>query len=296
VTTPYNLHGHVLSNRVAIIVLGPLAPDLRLVKAGSGVGTVTVRNGSPLTFFLRAVNNASAGPTLGDITVTDTLPIGLSFVSAGSDARCSVAGQVVTCTDPGPLNPGQSLTFTVHTQVGPAMAAVGQRMTLSNTAGVTTPYNLHGHVLSNRVAIIVLGPLAPDVSVMKQASPGPLPTRAETVNGGQVKFLLSATNATTAGPTVGDITVTDRLPAGLIFDGSLSDTRCRAARRVVTCVDHGPLAAGQGLSFKVITRVGSAVAGAGRTVTLPNTATVTTPYNLHGAVRSSPVTIVVRGQ
>ncbi len=55
--------------------------DLAITKAKSGGGSFTVGvNGS----YDIAIDNTSASPTTGAVTVSDTLPAGLTFVSAGS--------------------------------------------------------------------------------------------------------------------------------------------------------------------------------------------------------------------
>jgi uncharacterized repeat protein (TIGR01451 family) len=70
--------------------------DLQVKKSHSGVFTV----GSTGTYTV-TVNNAGTGPSSGTITVTDTLPAGLTYLSTGSGGTgwtCGAAGQVVTCT------------------------------------------------------------------------------------------------------------------------------------------------------------------------------------------------------
>jgi MSHA biogenesis protein MshQ len=90
----------------------------QLIPLKNAVYTLTVSNGGP---------NAETGP----ITVTDTLPSGLSLVSAsGAGWTCGSAGKVVTCSHPGPLDVSASLppiTLTV------AVAASGS---MTNTASV----------------------------------------------------------------------------------------------------------------------------------------------------------------
>ena len=67
------------------------------VSGGTGTYTITVSN--------------AAGMEREDniVTVTDTLPAGLTFNSAsGTGWSCSAAGQVVTCTHAPTLNAGAS--------------------------------------------------------------------------------------------------------------------------------------------------------------------------------------------
>jgi hypothetical protein len=74
-------------------------------------------------------------PTTGVITVTDTLPSTLTFISAtGAGWICGAAGQVVTCTDAGPIAPSGS-AGNIALTVAVAGNATG---TITNTATVTT--------------------------------------------------------------------------------------------------------------------------------------------------------------
>ena len=70
-----------------------IAPQLNLAKSHAGDFTV----GTNGVYTLQA-SNTGAAPTAGTLTVTDTLPAGLTYVSAtGAGWTCSAAGQVVTC-------------------------------------------------------------------------------------------------------------------------------------------------------------------------------------------------------
>src|SRR5205085_525597 len=67
------------------------------------------------------VSNLGTGPTTGAITVTDTLPAGLGFVS-GSGAGWSFAssGNIVTATHAAPLADGDSLVCGITVSVAAA--------------------------------------------------------------------------------------------------------------------------------------------------------------------------------
>ena len=78
-------------------ILVAVAPDLRLTKTHAGSFTA----GSTGAYTLTPDNQLGTGATSGTITVTDTLPTGLSYVATGSGGtgwNCSVSGQIVTCT------------------------------------------------------------------------------------------------------------------------------------------------------------------------------------------------------
>src|ERR1019366_8216331 len=79
-----------------------LSPDLAIAVSHSGSFTAG-QNG----VFTIAVNNAGTAATSGTITVTDTLNSNFSFVSGtGTGWACGNVGQVVTCTNAGPIASG----------------------------------------------------------------------------------------------------------------------------------------------------------------------------------------------
>lgn len=90
---------------------GP-SPDLFIVKAHSGNFVV----GTNATYGISLFNSGSVA-TSGAYTVTDTLPAGLTFVSAtGTGWSCAAAGQIVTCTSSTVVTPGpgpNNITITV---------------------------------------------------------------------------------------------------------------------------------------------------------------------------------------
>ncbi len=105
-------------------------PDLALTKAHSG-NFIVGQNGA---YTLSVGNAATAGPTTGPITATDTLPAGLSFLSGiGSGTRPAAVGQTVTRTNPSPLPPGASSKVVLEVGIGPAA-----RPSVTNTATVST--------------------------------------------------------------------------------------------------------------------------------------------------------------
>ena len=61
------------------------------------------------TYLLNISNAATAGPTYGTVTETFPVPAGQTPISAsGVGWSCSQSGQLVTCTTPSTLEPGQS--------------------------------------------------------------------------------------------------------------------------------------------------------------------------------------------
>lgn len=101
--------------------------DLSISK--SHVGSFTVGQGATYALALANAGSVSSGA----MTVTDTLPAGLTFVSgSGTGWTCGAAGQVVTCSNPAGLASGASSAITLSVQIGPAAAP-----SVTNTATVS---------------------------------------------------------------------------------------------------------------------------------------------------------------
>jgi len=81
-------------------------PDLTIAKTHSSVFT-TGQIGVPYTITVSSLVGPSAGPTSGTVTVTDTLPAGLSATSLfGPGWACDVG--TLTCTRSDTLSPGNA--------------------------------------------------------------------------------------------------------------------------------------------------------------------------------------------
>jgi large repetitive protein len=181
---------------------------------------------------------ANHGPSdAANATITDTLPAGLTYVSATSsdDWTCSASGQDVTCAHPTPLPNGSitTVTVTVHvasTVIGPIVNTA----TVSSTTDDPVPGN---NTDSDNTDINLQADLAITKSHTETA-----------VAGDSLDYTLDVANDGPSDvPATSTITVTDPLPAGLTYQ-SASGTgwACRYApgTRLVTCTTPGPLAAG----------------------------------------------------
>src|SRR5258705_8994854 len=85
--------------------------DMQMVSVTASPGFTS---GFNATYTLTVINNGPQSAP-GPVTVIDTLPAGLTFVSATPPAgwTCANAGQVVTCTLPGAEVKNVTLTFTI---------------------------------------------------------------------------------------------------------------------------------------------------------------------------------------
>ncbi|MBK7660968.1 MAG: DUF11 domain-containing protein [Betaproteobacteria bacterium] len=108
-----------------------LTVDLQLVKSHAGSFTV----GTSGTYSLVVGNALGAAPTSGTITVTDTLPAGLTFVSAiGTGWSCLHAAGVVTCTSSAVIAAGATSANPIALTVAVGPTAVPN---VTNTASVS---------------------------------------------------------------------------------------------------------------------------------------------------------------
>jgi uncharacterized repeat protein (TIGR01451 family) len=88
-----------------------------------------VSAGGTLTYTIVVTNNGPSAAT--GVKFVDTLPAGLTFVSASPGANVTASGNTITGTI-GNLGVGQSVTYTIVTTVGPTVSG-----TITNTVTVT---------------------------------------------------------------------------------------------------------------------------------------------------------------
>ena len=118
------------------LTVDPQTPKLTTQLTDSG----SFKQGDSGSFLIDVTNDVGAEKTTGLITVTDTLPAGLTPTSAsGTGWSCSIVGQLVTCTRPGDganaLNPGVSAPeITLGVNISGSAPAH-----LDNTAVADTP-------------------------------------------------------------------------------------------------------------------------------------------------------------
>ncbi len=244
-------------------------PDLSITKTHSGSFTLGTNGAYTLT-----VTNVGAASTTGTITVTDTLPIGMTFVSAtGVGWTCNPNNQIISCTNSGILAPSasSSLTLTVNLSVADG---------LTNIATVSTPGDQNTANNIARDPTTITADNQPDLSIAKTHS-------GSFTVGTNGSYLISVTNVGTANAT-GTITVTDTLPAGLSYvSGVGSGWTCTAANQVITCTVAGPItpASNRTITISVLPTLGGTltnianVSGAGDNNAANNTASDPTLVN-----------------
>ncbi len=188
-----NLTNDTATDPVTIVGL----PDLTIAK--THVGTSFSPGGS-VTFTLTA-SNVGAAPTTAVATVSDTLPAGLTATAiSGPTWSCTLAP--LTCTIHSVLNQGASFP-TDHRHGQYRGQCQGDVLINNATVGGGGEVNLTNDTANDSITVLV-----PDLTITKSH------TGASFFSGGSVTFTLTASNVG-AGPTVGTVTVSDTLPAGL---------------------------------------------------------------------------------
>jgi uncharacterized repeat protein (TIGR01451 family) len=254
-----------------------LSADLSIAKSHTGNFT----QGQTGATYTITVTNVGSGATSGTVTVTDTLPAGLTPIAPNGVVNgwtCGIAGQTVTCTRSDALAasasyPAITLTVDVDTSAGAAV---------TNTADVSGSgeSNTANNSASDPTTIIQL---SADLTIAKSHT-GNF-TQGQT----GATYTITVTNVG-AGATSGTVTVTDTLPAGLTPtapNGVVNGWTCGIAGQTVTCTRSDALAASASypaitLTVDVDTNAGAAVtntadvSGGGETNTANNTASDST--------------------
>ncbi len=245
------------------------AGDLTITKSHSG----SFRQGDTGDTYTVTASNAGPGPTVGTVTVTDTLPTGLTATAIGGTGWTCVLG-TLSCTRTDVLAVGSYPAITVTVNVANNAPA-----TVTNTATVSGGGELNtGNDSASDPTTITQ---AADLTITKSHS--------ASFRQGDTGDTYSIT-VSNAGPgaTVGTVTVADTLPAGLTAT-AISGTGWTCVLGTLSCTRTDVLAVG---SYPAITVTVNVASNAAANVT--NTATVSGGGELNTAndSASDPTTII----
>ncbi len=240
-------------------------PFVDLVIDKSHTGNFT--NGVNGQYTLTITNGGSIGVQASDtVTVTDTLPAGLTYVnSSGTGWTVDAAAlPTVTWTHAGPLASGASLPDITLT-VLPDAAAVPS---VTNSASVSCTVS-DADLTNNSDSDITIVTTDVDLGIQKNH----IGTFTEGVNGSY--DILVSNNG--PGDETNTVTVTDVLPSGLTYVSSSGTgwTVDTSALPTVTWTHAGPLPAGTSLPVLTLT----VLPGSAAVPIVTNTASVSTPSN-----------------
>jgi uncharacterized repeat protein (TIGR01451 family) len=215
-------------------------PDMTLGK--SHIGNFT--RGLTASYTVPVSNLSPYGVTSGVVTVNDTLPVGLTPISAtGTGWSCSIASQTVSCVDPTPQAANSSyssITITANVaQTAPA--------TVANTALVSGGGEIN---LANDSATDVASVVSTaDLSLTNAASPNPVAA------GGNITYTQVLTNN---GPSAADnVVMVEFLPAstGLVSISAPAGWTCNPQSGGGTACTALSMAAGTAATFSMVVKV-----------------------------------------
>jgi uncharacterized repeat protein (TIGR01451 family) len=234
-TAPVSPSGPWIMQMAAFRAAGSPQPDLTLTKTHTGSFTQR-QTGATYTLTVR---NAGVWPTIGTVTVVDTLPAGLTATGlSGTGWTCTLS--TVTCTRSSVLAAGSNypaITLTVS-------VASNAPATVTNAAAVSGggETNTANDGATDVTTII---PAIPDLTLTK--------THTGSFTQGQTAatYTLTVRNGGN-GPTNGVVTVQDTLPAGLTAT-ALSGSGWTCTLATLTCTRSSVLTAGSTYSAITLT-------------------------------------------
>jgi uncharacterized repeat protein (TIGR01451 family) len=190
------------------------------------------------------VSNDGPTPDPGPLTVTDTLPRGMTFMRAAGDGwSCATSSATtVVCEREEGLGVGGSTSFTLVVEVGPeAVAEAINTVTVTSPAEDRVPAN---NTASTRDPVTPLSVLALDKSL-------------DGVRGDLATYRLTVTN-TGPNDTSETVVLVDRLPQQLTFVSATGPGwSCGAVGQVVTCTHPDVLSVGERSTVVLVAQVGA---------------------------------------
>ena len=250
-----------LSNNSSSLSLNvATSADLNITKQISIAGAAAGKTAS----WAVTLNNLGPSDSAGPITVTDTLPSGLTnvTVNGGTSWTCGPITTTVTCTYSGSLASAATAPVITVTGLVPSSATGNLVNSVSVTPTTTDPVTTNNSAIST-AAIDDSTTIA---IVKKQITSTLIP-------GENATYEFDVSNTGTADAQA--ITVVDHLPNGLTYAGSstsISGTWTCSGTTTVTCTLTGTLSAASGsntAAVRILVSIPSNVSG-----TVTNTATV----------------------
>jgi uncharacterized repeat protein (TIGR01451 family) len=234
--------------------LNPTA-DIRVVKTG----TASVGFGGALSYQV-AVSNLGPSNANGT-TFTDTLPAGLTGVTAGcavttGTAACGTVttGATTVTSTITTLASGATVTFTINATAPTSGTSITNSATANPPAGTSDPNT------GNNTGTATTTLLQPQLTVTKTATPNPFTV------GQPASYTITVSN-TGAGPTAGNITVADTLPAAITLQSASGTNWSCTGVSALSCTYTGTIAAGGSTTLTLNVTVAAGAANANNSAT-----------------------------
>ncbi|HWI96765.1 MAG TPA: hypothetical protein VNS60_11925, partial [Solirubrobacterales bacterium] len=190
--------------------------------------------------YLAVATNVGTAPTKGPVTITDTLPAGLTLkavipsFSYQNGGSCSIAGATATCVFPGPIQPGEVIYARIGFDVDGTGTILHEGDVIANQAiisggGTSAVVGENTTEVSSAPAPFEFLPGIPGFGISPYAEDG----TAETQAGGHPHVLsVNLAFSTTkigrypAGVDGGERNVNVYLPHGAIVNPTATPRRC----------------------------------------------------------------------
>jgi uncharacterized repeat protein (TIGR01451 family) len=234
--------------------------DLSVTKTCPG----TVVKGNNVSYTIHVTNSdtnpAPDGGTATSVYIDDTLPAGVTFVSASiSQGTCEAApvSGIEHC-DIGTMQPGDVVTATIVVNVPSGFG--GSSITNSVTVeGAVIDPDTGNNTDDCMTTVTTPGLPDTDVSVDKTC-----PMSDEVAGGDTFDYTITVTN-NSGSVDAGSVTLTDSLPGGVTFVSSNPDSTppvptCAESGGIVTC-DLGPIAHGDHVDVTITVQANASTRG-----------------------------------
>jgi uncharacterized repeat protein (TIGR01451 family) len=263
--TDFIAHGSLGEQTPGVACVGRPGIDMQIAK----IGPSSFQPGDPVQFTISYANGGDTGELAPTVTITDTLPAGLTFTPSAGNAipePTTVNGNKLTWVVPAPLQGGALSTIILTTT---SDVSLGVNVPVINSVEIAS-LNEQAIAKANlNTASWTTTTLGPADTSISSNFPSAVPP------GGQFQFTITYRN--TGQDDATDVKITDVLPAGVTILSAVSAgaTWDNATTGTVTW-DVGTLAPNASGTIVVTAQLASSVASG---TTLSNVLNITVPLN-----------------
>ncbi|HZP66884.1 MAG TPA: DUF11 domain-containing protein, partial [Rudaea sp.] len=209
--------------------------------------------GQPASYAITVTNSGTAA-TIGNVTISDALPAGITYVSAtGSNWSCTGAPNL-SCTFASTLAAGTSTVLTLNVNVGASATSGTNTATATGGGDPTCPAAPHCS------GTVIVGAGGPQLALTKTATPSAF------VIGQPASYTITVRNNGTAS-TVGAILVSDSLPAGITLQTYTGSNWTCSGTTSLNCSFSGTLAPAASTALTLDVQVGNSTTSGNNTAT-----------------------------